>query len=479
MRYFLLLSNVTLFVYYLLSNLIYLLLLITAIFKNVLHRHRLASLRLERLSSSPFTPPITLLVPARNEENCIVDSVHSLLLLDHPALEVIIINDGSTDGTLEELKRAYDLRSARLLYIPDIPTAPLRGIYKSRVEPRLTVLDKASAGCKADAINAGLNAATSPYICVVDADSMLEKDALLRIMAGVFSDPSRVLAVGGIVRILNGCRVVGGELQEVRLPRRSIEVLQVIEYLRAFLIGREAWSQFNALPIISGAFGIFQKDLVKKVGGFRRDAIGEDFDLVVKLHRHLRDERKPYHIDFIPDPTCWTEVPSDLRSLARQRARWHKGLLDTLWLNRDMLFRRRYGRVGTLVLPYMWIFELLAPVVELFGYSSMALAVIVGVLSWDFLILFLFFGYAFATLISIGSVLLEEMTYRRYSRRREVARLLVYCLFEHFPYRQLTMIWRLQGLWQYFRGDLQWRVMKRARPNVEPQSLQRAQRYNR
>ena len=476
MRHFLLLSNVSLFVYYLLSNLIYLFLLITAIFKNVVHRHRLASLRLEQLSSSPFTPPITVLVPARNEEKCIVDSVHSLLLLDHPDLELIIVNDGSTDGTLEELKRAYDLRSARLLYIPDIPTAPLRGIYKSRVEPRLTVLDKASVGCKADAINAGINAATSPYICVVDADSMLEKDALLRIMAGVFSDPSRVLAVGGIVRILNGCRVVHGELQEVRLPKRSIEVLQVIEYLRAFLIGREAWSQIDALPIISGAFGIFQKNLVKKVGGFRRDAIGEDFDLVVKLHRHLRDQRKPYHIDFIPDPTCWTEVPSDLRSLARQRARWHKGLLDTLWLNRDMLFRRRYGRVGTLVLPYMWIFELLAPVVELFGYSSMALAVIVGVLSWDFLILFLFFGYAFATLISIGSILLEEMTYRRYSRRREVARLLVYCLFEHFPYRQLTMIWRLQGLWQYFRGDLQWKAMKRAGSNVEPQALQHAQR---
>ena len=196
---------------------------------------------------------------------------------------------------------------------------------------------------------------------------------------------------------------------------------------------------------------------------------------MVKLHRHLRDERKPYHIDFIPDPTCWTEVPSDLRSLARQRARWHKGLLDTLWLNRDMLFRRRYGRVGTVVLPYMWMFELLAPVVELFGYCSMTLAVFLGVLSWDFLILFLFFGYAFATLISIGSVLLEEMTYRRYSRRREVARLLVYCLLEHFPYRQLTMIWRLQGLWQYFRGDLQWRVMKRAGASVEPGSLQHAQ----
>jgi cellulose synthase/poly-beta-1,6-N-acetylglucosamine synthase-like glycosyltransferase len=458
---FLQLSNDTLFVYYLLSNVIYLVLLITAIFKNTLHRYRLASLRLERVKLSPFTPPITLLVPAHNEEKFIVESVHSLLSLDYPSMEVVVINDGSSDRTLAELQRTYHLRPTRILYIPEIATAPLRGIYKSPIEPRLLVLDKENAGSKADAINAGLNAATSPYICVVDADSLLEKDALLRIMAGVFSDPSRVVAVGGIVRVLNGSRVSGGQLREVKLPRGSLEVFQVIEYLRAFLIGREGWSQFNALPIISGAFGIFRKDLVQRVGGFRAGAVGEDFDLVVRLHRHLQEQGAEYHINFIPDPTCWTEVPSDLRSLARQRARWQKGLLDTLWPNRDMLFKWRYGRVGSIVLPYMWLFELFAPVFEIVGYSTVILAAILGMLSQQFLLLFLVFGYAFATLISIGSVLLEEMTYRRYADWREVARLLLYCLVEHFPYRQMTMIWRLQGLWQYLRGDREWRQLKR------------------
>jgi cellulose synthase/poly-beta-1,6-N-acetylglucosamine synthase-like glycosyltransferase len=462
MRRVLDLANNTLFVYYLLSNVIYLVLLVTALTKNTLHRYRLASLRLERLKSSPFTPPITLVVPAHNEQNFIVDSVRSLLTLDYPELEVVVVNDGSSDNTLQELKRAFDLRSARLLYIPDVPSAPVRGIYNSWTEPRLLVLDKDSAGSKADAINAGLNLATSPYVCIVDADSILEKESLLRIMAGVFSDPSRVVAVGGIVRALNGCRVEQGELQEVRLPKRGIEVLQVIEYLRAFLIGREAWAHFNALPIISGAFGIFRKDLVKKVGGFRARAIGEDLDLVVRLHRYLQEQNQDYHISFIPDPTCWTEVPSDVRSLARQRARWHKGLLDSLWPNRDMLFNPRYGRVGAVILPYMWLFELFAPVVEFVGYASIILAAILGLLSRQFLLLFLVFGYAFATLISIGAVLLEEMTYRRYSDWREVARLLLYCLVEHFPYRQLTMIWRLQGLWQYLRGDLKWAEIKRA-----------------
>lgn len=461
MRRWLDLSNNVLFLYYLCSNLIYLVLLITAIFRNSWHRHRLASLRLEQLKLSPFTPPITLIVPAHNEEMFIIDNVRALLRLDYPCLELVVVNDGSRDQTLPALQREFQLRAARLLYIPEIPSAPVREIYKSSLEPRLLVIDKESAGSKADAVNAGLNAATSPYVCVVDADSIMEKDSLLRIMAGVFSNPDRILAAGGIVRVLNGCAVSGGELQHVALPRRAMEVMQVIEYLRAFLIGREAWAHFNALPIISGAFGIFRTDLVRQVKGFRADAVGEDFDLVVRLHRRLLEQGRNYLISFVPDPTCWTEVPADLRSLARQRARWHKGLIDTLWPNRDMLFRRRYGRVGCLILPYMWIFEFFAPVVELIGYFTIAVAWALGMLGRQFFLLFLIFGYAFATLISIGSVLLEEMTYRRYSDWREVARLLLYCLFEHFPYRQLTLVWRLQGIWQYLRGDLTWRAMKR------------------
>jgi cellulose synthase/poly-beta-1,6-N-acetylglucosamine synthase-like glycosyltransferase len=468
MRFWLDLSNHVLFVYYLLSNLIYLVLLITAIWRNTWHRRRLASLRLERVQISPFTPPITLVVPAHNEEAFIVDSVRALSSLNYPDLEIVIVNDGSRDNTLARLKTAFHLRTARMLYIPQIPTAPVREIYKSDIDPRLLVVSKESAGSKADAINAGLNVATSPYVCVVDADSILERDSLLRIMAGVFSDSRQVVAAGGIVRVLNGCTVTAGELSQVSLPRSSIETMQVIEYLRAFLIGREAWAYFNALPIISGAFGIFSTDLVRQVQGFRTRAIGEDFDLVVRMHRRLHEQKKDYHITFVPDPTCWTEVPGDWRSLARQRARWHKGLIDTLWPNRDMLFRPRYGRVGSLILPYMWVFEFLAPLIELVGYCSIILALVLGLLGRQFFVLFLIFGYAFATLISIGSVLLEEMTYRRYGNWREVGRLLFFCLFEHFPYRQLTMIWRLQGIWEYLRGDLAWGEIKRAQVSSDP-----------
>jgi cellulose synthase/poly-beta-1,6-N-acetylglucosamine synthase-like glycosyltransferase len=215
------------------------------------------------------------------------------------------------------------------------------------------------------------------------------------------------------------------------------------------------------LMIISGAFGLFRTDLVRAVGGYRSKAIGEDFDLVLRLHRHLREKGMDYRIQFVPDPVCWTEVPSDVRSLARQRARWQKGLLDALWPNRDMLFRPRYGRIGSLALPYLWVFELLAPVIELGGIGTILLAALLGALSQHFFIQFMLFGYAFATMISIGSVLQEEITYKRYNDWLDVFKLVSYCFLEHFPYRQMHMFWRLQGLWQYLRGDVWWRPLKR------------------
>jgi cellulose synthase/poly-beta-1,6-N-acetylglucosamine synthase-like glycosyltransferase len=458
---FLEISNLGFFWYYLASNLAYLAMLVIALRTSAQHQHRLESHRLSWFKDTPMTPPITIIVPAHNEEASIRVSIRNLLDLDYPDLEIIVVNDGSEDRTLEELCEEFHLRRMRAVYVPVTKSAPVRSLYRSDLDSRLVVVDKKAAGSKADAINAGLNAATSPYVCIIDADSVLERDALLRIMVPIVEDPKRVVAVGGIVRVLNGSEVVNGQLRRVRLPRKSIEAIQVIEYLRAFLIGREAWAQGNMLMIIAGAFGLFRTDLVRAIGGYRASSIGEDMDLVARLHRHLLERKAEYEIRFVPDPMCWTEIPSDLRSLGRQRARWQKGLLDVLWPNRDMLFRPRYGRIGWFALPYLWLFELFAPVVEIVGITTIILAAILGVLSREFFLQFLIFGYAFATVISIGSVLQEEITYKRYNDWKDVVRLVSYCFFEHFPYRQLHMIWRLQGLWQYLRGDHVWKSPKR------------------
>jgi cellulose synthase/poly-beta-1,6-N-acetylglucosamine synthase-like glycosyltransferase len=461
MIHFLDISNHVLFYYYLASNIAYLAMLMVALRTSAMHQRRLQATEPSWIKGMRLAPPITILAPAHNEEKSICVAVRNLLDLDYPELEVIVINDGSTDRTLEIMRQEFGLRSTRTVYVPEATSAPVRGLYRSATDARLVVVDKEAGGSKADAVNAGLNAATSPYVCIVDADSVLERDALLRIMMPVLSDPKHVVCVGGIVRVLNGSEIENGRVCRVRLPRKSIEVIQVVEYLRAFLIGRESWARGNMLMIISGAFGVFRTDLVRAVGGYRSHAIGEDFDLVARLHRHLREKGGKYQICFVPDPVCWTEVPSDLRSLGRQRARWQKGLLDVLWPNRDMLFRPRYGRIGCFALPYLWIFELLAPIVEIGGLFTIALAASLGALSHGFLLQFLLFGYAFATIISIGSVLQEELTYKRYNDWQDVARLVSYCFLEHFPYRQLHMIWRLQGMWQYLRGDMVWKPMKR------------------
>jgi len=454
-------ANDGLFVYYLLCNLIYLGLLLTAFYTSARHQRRLESHRLEWLHSSVLSPPITVLAPAHNEEKSIRTSVQSMLELNYPELQVIVINDGSSDGTLEALSDAFALREINALYVAQVPSARVRALYRSLRDPRLLVVDKEPGGSKADAVNAGLNAATSPWICVVDSDSMLENDALLRIMTPVLCGSQDIVGAGGIIRVLNGSPVEKGRIRQVRLPQKPIETIQVIEYLRAFLIGREAWAALNMLMVISGAFGIFRTDLIRAIGGYRASSIGEDFDLVARIHRYLLERGERYRIQFVPDPVCWTEVPFDLRSLSRQRRRWQKGLLEVLWSTRDMLFRPRYGRIGMLALPYLWLFELFAPVIETGGIATIILAATVGALSREFFLQFLLFGYAFATLISIGSVLQEEFTYKRYSDWRDVARLVTYCFAEHFPYRQLHMFWRLQGIWEYARGDITWQPLER------------------
>jgi cellulose synthase/poly-beta-1,6-N-acetylglucosamine synthase-like glycosyltransferase len=461
MSHLLQIANELLFSYYLACNLGYLIMLLVSLRVSISHQNHLKSVSLDSLRESPLAAPVTILTPAHNEESSIIEAVKNLLDLDYPELEIIVINDGSTDRTFLNLQQAFALRPIRAVYVQQVKSAMVRGLYRSSLDPRLMVVDKESAGSKADAINSGLNSASSPYICVVDADSVLERDALLRIMAPVLTDPKRVICAGGIIRILNGAELEHGRISRIRLPRKNLEGIQVVEYLRAFLIGREAWARGNMLMIISGAFGVFRTDLVRAIGGYRAQTIGEDFDLVARLHRHLREQKADYKIEFVPDPVCWTEAPSDLQSLGRQRARWQKGLLDVLWSTKDMLFKLRYGRIGYFALPYLWLFELLSPIIELGGIVTMIAAAILGVLSREFFLQFLLFGYAFATMISIGSVVEEELTYKRYNDWTDVARLISYCFVEHFPYRQLNMLWRLQGLWQYLRGDLRWKPLKR------------------
>jgi cellulose synthase/poly-beta-1,6-N-acetylglucosamine synthase-like glycosyltransferase len=389
----------------------------------------------------------------------IVQSVISFLTLQYPHHEVVLVNDGSTDGTIAKLLTAYDLYEVPPAFVISIPTKAVRAYYRSRNHSKLLVIDKENGG-KADALNAALNAARFPYVLAVDADTLIEPDALLR-LARPFLLGKPVAAVGGTIRVANACVIEHGRVVEARVDHRLLPSVQVVEYLRAFLFGRLGWNRLGGNLIISGAFGLFKRAHLLAIRGYRTGSVTEDMDLVVRLHRYLRERHLPDTMSFIPDPVAWTEVPSTVRVLGRQRERWHLGLLETLWVHRDLLFNARYGTVGLIAYPFFLFGEALSPLVEVFGYLAVGVGVLFGVVDVQFGWLFLSVAVLFGMLLSVWAILLEEVSFRRYARRRDSIQLLFMTLVEAFGYRQLTLFFRLKAFWRVLRGDRQWGVMKR------------------
>ena len=420
---------------------------------------RLRSLDIEDLLGSAGMPPITLIAPAYNEEPTCVEATRSLLTLRYSDFEILVVNDGSKDQTLARLTEAFDLEPAYRLPVGDIKTKSIRGVYRSKHHTKLWVIDKENGG-KADTLNAGLNYCRTPIFCGMDADSLLEREALTRIVRP-FVEDSRTVAAGGIIRIINGCTVSEGTVTNVQLPKELIPKFQVLEYLRAFLAGRMGWHELEATLIISGAFGVFRRDMVIAVGGYATDTVGEDMELVVRLHRHCCEKGIPYTIGFVPDPVAWTECPATLTVLGRQRDRWQRGLIETLTRHRVMLFNPKYGRVGMLAFPYFVFLEMLAPLVEITGYVTFVIAAFLGRLSPAFGIAFLTLAIGLGIALSITAVALEEMGFRRYPKRSDLFRLLWLAVIENFGYRQLTMWWRLKGMVNVMKKTKSWGRMDR------------------
>ena len=420
---------------------------------------RMKSLDLTELMTQAGAPSITLIAPAHNEEATCVESVRSLLTLEYPDFEILVVNDGSDDRTLEVLREAFNLVPAARIPTAHISTAPVRTLYRSRRHPELWVVDKENGG-KADALNAGLNFSRTALFCAMDADSLLEREALLRIVRPFLED-QRTVAAGGILRIANGCTVRHGQVTEVGLPRSLLARFQVTEYLRAFLSGRMGWDALDATLVISGAFGIFRRQTVAEAGGYATDTVGEDMELVVRLHRHCRERGVPYRISFVPDPVAWTEVPESLRVLGRQRDRWQRGLFQSLWRHRVMLLNPRYGRAGVLAYPYFFFLEMLGPVVEALGYVAFLVTVAMGWASLEYAVAFFMVAVVLGVVLSVAAVALEELSFRRYPRLGDLLRLFYLGILENFGYRQLSTFWRFRGSISALRGKKGWGTMVR------------------
>jgi cellulose synthase/poly-beta-1,6-N-acetylglucosamine synthase-like glycosyltransferase len=444
-------ANQSLLWYFLAVNTIQLALCLLAARTIVRHRRRVPFAGGDDAYRNSLTPPVTVLMPAYNEGMCVVQAIHAVLALHYPRFEVIVIDDGSTDDTFEQLRLAFDLVEVPRVYQPTIPTrGALRSIHLPATpvgsEPDTLLVVRKDNGGKADALNTGINLATHPMVCMVDADSMLDPDALLQVVKPFLDDPLTVVATGGIVRVANGGTTIAGRLIDVRMPRKWLPRIQVVEYLRAFILSRIGWSSLGGLLIISGAFGMFERDLLKEIGGLNPDCIGEDAELVVRLHRAMRDRRADYRVTFVAEPVCWSEVPATFRVLAAQRRRWHRGLFEIISRHLAMVGRSRYGRIGLVVMPYFILFELLAPVVELSALILLPVGILVGAVDLTFAWQLATAAYGYAIVVTLAATTTEELCFPRYHRWSDIGAMVVAAVIENIGYRQLVAAWQVVGI---------------------------------
>jgi len=411
------------------------------------------------LQSNRFLPGVAVVVPAYNEQRVIVDTVESLLALEYPNHEVVLVNDGSTDETVDRIKETFDLERIDAEYPVNLNCEPVRRIYRD-TEQNLVLIDKENGG-KADALNAGLFFTDKELFCSVDADSLIERGALKDVVSPFLERPEQTVATGGAVRIANGCTFRDGALRSVSLPDRRLVRFQSVEYLRAFLLGRIGLSTIRSLLLISGAFGLFRADILREIEGFDTDSITEDIEIVVRLQRYMIDSDEDHEVRFLPRPVAWTEAPASRRVLSRQRRRWFRGLVDTLVKHRGAIGRPSYGVIGLFALPFYLFIETIGPLIEAVGYLLIPIFFITGLLSPTFFLTFLVIAVGLGSTVTVLAVLGEVITYRRYENPSEILVLLWYAILESFVYRPWRAFVRWRGLFEYLLGDQSWGKMTR------------------
>jgi poly-beta-1,6-N-acetyl-D-glucosamine synthase len=414
------------------------------------------------LLPSFLSPSISLIAPAYNEELNIVDNIRSMMSLHYSNFEVIIINDGSKDSTLQKAIEAYSMVPVKYDYTITLPGKKIRNIYKSTLPTmgNLILVDKENGG-KADALNQGINVSKGKYVACIDVDCILEQDSLLKLAKPFLDSEKKVIATGGVIRIINSCTVENGAVTKVTVPKSWIARMQVLEYLRAFLLGRMAWGKINGLMLISGAFGMFDKDILFKAGGYLTTTVGEDMELVVRMSRYMIETGQPYVVEFIPDPLCWTEAPEDHKILGRQRNRWTRGTVETLREHRKMFFNPKYGVLGMISYPYWFFFEYLAPIIEAGGIIWLFVASILGLINWSFFYLVSVFAFTFVQMISMWAIFSEEISYQRYTDPKDILKLIGSALIEPFLYHPFVMYSAIKGHIDYYKGNHTWGEMTR------------------
>lgn len=417
--------------------------------RNSIHYKRKNSFGdLSKVMASPLAPGITIIAPAYNEGLTIVENIRSLLSLRYVNYEVMVVNDGSKDDTLQKMIEAYDLEKIDQRIDPDWRSKPIRGVYKSRQRSfsKLTVIDKENGG-KSDALNTGIQLSEMKYVGCIDVDCLLLPDALLHVVKSFYQrSKKKVIAVGGVIRIANSCKISGGKLEEIRLPKNWLAKFQLLEYTRSFLLGRMAWGRIDSLLIISGAFGFFDRQIALAVGGYDTGTVGEDMEIIFRMRRYMHEQDIPYTVEYIPDPLCWTEVPESTKILVNQRDRWARGNLETLYTHKDMFFNPKFGRLGMLSYPYWFFYEWLAPLLEFFGFFTIILFYFLGILNWEFFLAITLTVYTFSVMFSFYAILWDVYSYNQYKKTKDILLLMLCALIEPFVFHPIVV-------WSAVRGN--------------------------
>ena len=417
--------------------------------RNSIHyKHKNSFGDLSKVMASPLAPGITIIAPAYNEGLTIVENIRSLLSLQYVNYEVMVVNDGSKDDTLQKMIEAYDLEKIDRKIDPDWRSKPIRGIYKSKQRSfsKLTVIDKENGG-KSDALNTGIQLSEMKYVGCIDVDCLLLPDALLHVVKSFFQrTKKKVIAVGGVIRIANSCKISGGKLEEIRLPKNWLAKFQLLEYTRSFLLGRMAWGRIDSLLIISGAFGFFDRQIALAVGGYDTGTVGEDMEIVFRMRRYMHERNIPYTVEYIPDPLCWTEVPESAKILVNQRDRWARGNLETLYTHKDMFFNPKFGRLGMLSYPYWFFYEWQAPLLEFFGFFTIILFYFLGIINWEFFLAITLTVYTFSVMFSFYAILWDVYSYNQYKKTKDILLLMFCAIIEPFVFHPIVV-------WSAVRGN--------------------------
>lgn len=443
----------------------YVVLAIISVIETIEYMKKNSFVNYKEILSSTFSPSISIIAPAYNESLNIIENVRSLLSSHYVNYDVIIVNDGSKDDSMSKLIEAYDLIQIEHHINEQIKTKPLRGgIYKSTnpAFDKLTVVDKENGG-KADALNMGLNLSKNKYVACIDVDCLLLEDALQKMIKPFLeSTDSKVIAAGGVIRIANSCTVKDGKLIDINFPKTWLEQGQILEYLRAFLLGRMAWSRLNGLLVISGAFGLFDKKIAIEVGGYDTNTVGEDMEIIVRMRRHMEEKKLKYKVAYIPDPLCWTEAPDNYKTFISQRNRWTRGTIETLKKHRKIGFNPKYKSLGMISYPYWFFFERMAPIFEVAGIIYFGILVVLNELRWDYAFAFICLAYLFSVLFSIVAIVSEELTYNQYKKKHIDFKLIIIAFLEPFVIHPIILYSAIKGnIDYYFYKKIEWGTMTR------------------